>query len=119
MNNKFNDKIVGIGTTPMFLNGVPFYIRLDVTSVRNEVRPQQTFVFADKHLGKTKEDEDEDSIEIELLAKICEDQDSLIQEQATQICELQNRLADYEQELYDTARERLISERTSCMEGMA
>jgi hypothetical protein len=84
----------------------------------NEVRSQQIQVFADKQLDKTREDKDEDSTEIELLAKICEDKDSLIQKQAAKICELQNRLADYEQELYDIERKRLIPEQSSCMEEM-
>jgi hypothetical protein len=99
MSNQFKNKIVGNGTTPMSLNGVPFYIRMDVTPMRNEVRSSQTQMFEDKKLVKT--NVDKDIVEVKLLAKICEDQDWLIREQDTHIRELQNRIADYEQELYE------------------
>ena len=114
MNNKFNNKKVGVGTIPMFLNGVPFYIRMDVTTLSNEVRYQQTQSCADK----TKEDENGDPMELELIAKICEGRDQLIQEQATQILELQIQIADYEQELYENERKRLFSEETNLMEDI-
>lgn len=83
----------------MFLNGMPFYIQMNVIPLRKEDRPSQTQMFEDKQLGKTSVDKD--LIQIELLAKICEDQDWRIREQDTHIKELWNRLADYEQELYE------------------
>ena len=105
----------------MFSNGVHFYIQVDVTTLSNEVRSQQIQVFAEKQLDKrdkTKEDKNEESSEIELLARICENQNSLIQEQDSKICVLQNLIADYEQELYDMERKCLIPQQTSCMEEM-
>jgi hypothetical protein len=74
--NKSKNKISGIGTTPGFFTGVPFYIHLDVTPLRNEVRSSQTGMFVDRQLDKI--NMDKDTTEMELLTRICENQDWVI-----------------------------------------
>ena len=105
---------IGIGTIPEILNRVPFYIRMDVTPMRNGVRSSQTEMFVDKPNKNNI-----DKIERKLLIEVCGNQNWIIQKQGTQINELQNQLADYEQELYETWKGYRNIEQPSCLEEMA
>jgi hypothetical protein len=92
-------KILGVGATPMFLNGMPFYIQMDVPPIRSEDRSSQLRKYENEELNTSSPYKH--LIGIDLLIKLCDDQDWLIREQDTQIKELQTRLSDYEQETYE------------------
>jgi hypothetical protein len=111
-------KILGVGATPMFLNGMPFYIQMDVPPIRSEDRSSQLRKYENEELNTSSPYKH--LIGIDLLIKLCDDQDWLIREQDTQIQELQTRLSDYEQETYEKDQiiqlEAELRSRSNCIE---
>jgi hypothetical protein len=110
------EKIFGNGTTPRSLGGMTFFIQLDVIPIRSEVRSSLLQVDEKEELYETSHYIGPTGTA--MIVELCEDQERLIRKQDTQINELQNQLADYEQELYENKRKRLISEETNFMEDM-
>ena len=113
----FNQNILkkfGDRTTPMF-KGVFFYIHMDNTPTRNESCSVQTHKMETMELGT--DSKYKELLGIDLLVALCEDQNRIIQEQTREIEILENRLADYEEELYQKEYKNQIENQASLSEG--
>ena len=98
----------------MLLKRMFFYIDMDVILTKNESCSIQTWTFETMEI--VSDSRYKDLIEIDLLVKLC-DQNRLLQEQTKEIEILQNRLADYEEELYQKEYKSQIEKQAKFSEG--
>ena len=107
-------KTFGNRTIPMFLKRMFFYIDMDVIPTQNESSSIQTRTFETMEI--VSDSHHKDLIEIDLLIKLC-DQNRLLQEKTKEIEILQNRLADYEEEIYQKEYKNQIEKQAKFSEG--